>query len=136
MHGPHHLVVTTLLALLLAACTARPPACATGQQAWIGEQLYFGAASPQGEVSLDAWNAFLRDVVTPRFPDGLTTWQAAGQWRSADGTLTREPAYILDLVHAGDAAAESSVLAIIDTYKSRHRQEAVLRVRTPVCVSF
>jgi hypothetical protein len=25
----------------------------------------------------------------PRFPAGLTSWQAVGQWRSADGTLTR-----------------------------------------------
>lgn len=126
-----------LATLLLAGCAAGPSSsCADARQHSIQELIYFGADTPDGTVSDEQWAAFLREVVTPRFPAGLTTWEASGQWRSADGTLTREPSHVLNLVHAGDPASESAVLDIIDTYKKRHRQEAVLRVKAPVCVSF
>jgi uncharacterized protein DUF3574 len=82
------------------------------------------------------WADFLRDVVTPRFPEGLTTWPASGQWRAGDGSLTLENTHVLNLVHAADDATEKSVQAIIADYKDRFRQEAVLRVKTGVCVSF
>ena len=39
--------------------------------------LYFGLARPKGSVSELAWQMFLRDEVTARFPDGLTVWNAA-----------------------------------------------------------
>jgi hypothetical protein len=126
-----------LATLVFAGCAAGPSStCAGSRQSSIQELIYFGADTPDGTVSDAQWAAFLGEVVTPRFPAGLTTWEASGQWRSADGSLTREPSHVLNLVHAGDAAAESSVLAIIDTYKKRYRQEAVLRVKAPVCVSF
>ena len=72
-------------------------------------------------------------MVTPRFPQGLTTWPASGQWRANDGTLTREDSHVLNLVHDDDAATEQAVLELVDAYKTRFRQEAVLRVRTPSC---
>lgn len=37
-------------------------------------------------VSDEDWRAFLAAEVTPRFPDGLTVIDAAGQWR--DGAAT------------------------------------------------
>lgn len=100
------------------------------------ELLYFGAERPGGMVSHEEWTAFLAEVVTPRFPAGFTTWDAAGQWRAADGSLTREPSHVLNLVHDGDAASLSSVMVIIDGYKTRFSQEAVMRVNTRACVSF
>jgi len=51
------------LALLCAGCTTAPPRCATGQEAAVNELIYFGTATPDGVVSADAWNGFLRDVV-------------------------------------------------------------------------
>jgi hypothetical protein len=120
---------------LLTACTHRALTCATGQQAAVSETLYFGAETPDSAVTAAQWTDFLRDIVTPRFPAGLTSWEASGQWRSADGSVTREPSRVLSLVHAGDMESEASVRAIIDQYKTRHRQEAVLRVKAPVCMS-
>jgi hypothetical protein len=125
-----------LLALTLTACASQPaPRCSAGEKPSVSDLIYFGTEKPGGTVSDDEWAAFLRDAVTPRFPDGLTTWRASGQWRSADGSLTREDSHVLNLVHAGDAGTEAAVRALIDEYKTRYGQEAVLRVRSAACVS-
>jgi hypothetical protein len=86
-------------------------------------------------VSDEDWSGFLRDVVTPRFPAGLTTWQATGQWRSDSGSLTLEDSFVVSLVHPSDGLADADVRAIVAEYKRRFEQEAVLRVRSPGCSS-
>jgi Protein of unknown function (DUF3574) len=128
--------IAALLSLLLSACSTPPaPRCSADQKASVNDLIYFGVETPHGAVSDDDWAAFLRDGVTPRFPDGLTTWRASGQWRSADGTLTREDSHVLNLVHPGDPKTEAAIRALIGEYKARYRQEAVLRVRSEACVS-
>ena len=126
-----------LLALLLNGCASLPaPQCGASEKSEVNDLIFFGTEIPGGGAVSDAeWTVFLRDVVTPRFPAGLTTWRAAGQWRSEDGSLTREDSHVLNLVHAGDAQTESAIRALIAEYKKRYRQEAVLRVRSPACVS-
>jgi hypothetical protein len=123
-------------ALLCGGCASSlGPRCADGQQVAVSELIYFGAATPDGVVSAESWNVFLRDIVTPRFPQGLTSWEASGQWRSADGSLTREDSHVLNLVHPADSASEGAIRAIVNEYKQRFRQEAVLRVAAPACIS-
>jgi hypothetical protein len=123
-------------AVILAGCATSPgPACLAGERRSVDELLYFGTGMANGVVTDEQWAAFLRDVVTPRFPDGLTTWPASGQWRAGDGSLTLENTHVLNLVHAADDATEKAVQAIIADYKDRFRQEAVLRVKTHACVS-
>jgi hypothetical protein len=127
----------TALSFALAGCASLDgAACAGGETATISETLYFGMAKPTGgTVSSEEWAGFLRDVVTPRFPAGLTAWPASGQWRGADGEVVREDSHVLTLLHPQDAASENSVLAIVADYKTRFEQEAVLRVRSRVCTS-
>ncbi|KRE89223.1 hypothetical protein ASG87_06080 [Frateuria sp. Soil773] len=125
------------LPLLLAACASLPNgACGPGMHGAVRDELYFGTAMPQGQVSPGDWDRFLRDTVTPRFPQGLTVSAASGQWRGADGGIVREPAYAVTLVHPDDDASEQAVRAIAGAYKARFAQEAVLRVRSPACASF
>ena len=100
------------------------------------ELLYFGTAMPQGVVPADAWRGFVDDVITPRFPDGLTTWAAAGQWRPAGGALVREASTVLNIVHPADARSDAAIAEIIDAYKKRFQQESVLRVSSAACVAF
>jgi hypothetical protein len=124
------------MAATLAACTSAPaPSCNGGEQISVHDTLYFGTATPDGIVSADEWTSFLNDAVTPRFPQGLSVWQASGQWRSADGTIVREASHVLDLVHASDESSDRAVREIVAAYKARFHQEAVLRVRTPTCLS-
>src|SRR3954465_12817319 len=57
----------------------------------VADRLYFGRSIPGGGgVPDDDWTAFLRDVVTPRFPSGLSVWRADGQWLDSQGTLEHE----------------------------------------------
>lgn len=129
-------VVYALLALV-ASCSAVPEAsCSSGQQRQVNELLYFGTAKPEGVVSQDEWSGFLGSSVTSRFPQGLSAWQAAGQWQSADGTLVREDSFVLNLVHPESEAAEKAIQSIVAEYKARFQQEAVLRVKSNACVSF
>ena len=73
------------------------------------------------------WATFLAEVVTPRFPDGLTVLDAYGQYR--DDTLVRaERTRVLVLVHAGSVASDAALHAIIEEYKHRFAQRSVLRV--------
>ena len=129
-------VTVALLVATTAGCASmHPSACPPGQQEAVQELLYFGADKPAGQVTPQNWSDFLADTVTPRFPAGLTTWQASGQWRSDAGSLVREPSYVLSLVHPPGAGSETAIGEIVDAYKRRFHQEAVLRVRSPACMS-
>jgi hypothetical protein len=101
----------------------------------VQELLYFGTQTPSGHVTPEGWTQFLSETVTPRFPEGLSSWQSSGQWRSASGEVIREPSYVLSLVHPDEAAASKAVQEIIASYKTRFQQEAVLRVKTHTCMS-
>lgn len=110
-------------------------ACHPDEQRLVSETLYLGTAKPGGGVDTVEWTQFLEQSVTHRFPEGLTVWQACGQWRGADGKIVEEPSHVLNLVHAGDEASERKVEEIASEYKSRFQQEAVLRTRGVVCAS-
>ena len=106
-------------------------------QVLISDRLYFGRNIPGGgTVSESDWERFLADVVTPRFPAGLSVWRAQGQWRDKQGVIEKEDSFILDLLHPDDAQSEKSVEEIMTDYKTRFRQEAVLRVRDSVRAQF
>lgn len=124
------------MALCLEACASvglQP--CGPGAQPVIQDALYFGTATPHGSIADRDFDAFVGDTVTARFPQGLTAWNASGQWRGADGKIVHETSHVLLLVHPDDARSDRAVSDIISAYKSRFEQEAVLRVRTGGCAS-
>lgn len=98
--------------------------------------LYFGLSGAEKAVSEADWQAFLRDEVTPRFPDGLTVWDASGQWRGHDGKIGREQAKVLLLVHEQSSELRPAIAAIIESYKRSFHQESVLWETAPVCAAF
>jgi hypothetical protein len=110
--------------------------CAPGEERAVNDVMIFGTAKPVGAVTPAEWTEFLRTSVTPRFPQGLTVWQASGQWKGADNTIVHEASFVLSLVHPDDVPSEAAVHAITDEYKSRFSQESVLRVKSHACVSF
>ena len=125
-----------LLVVSLMGCgTMRGVFCEGDGQLAVQELLYFGTKTPSGHVTPEAWTQFLSEVVTPRFPDGLSAWQASGQWRSVSGEVIREPSYVLSLVHQDDAASGKAVQELIASYKTRFQQEAVLRLKAHTCMS-
>ncbi|HUJ13680.1 MAG TPA: DUF3574 domain-containing protein [Thermoanaerobaculia bacterium] len=98
----------------------------------IDDRLYFGRNIPAGGVVSDAqWDDFVRTVITPRFPQGLTIFQTKGQWLDPRGNLVREDTYIVELNHPRSAATEAAIEAIAQEYKRRFGQDAVLRISSP-----
>jgi len=91
---------------------------------------------PDGQVSAADWQRFLAEVITPRFPEGLTSWAAAGQWQDHEGRLERESSHVLHIVHRDSPRTDAAIREVVEIYKSRFHQQAVLRVRTPACIAF
>ena len=109
--------------------------CGVSAAPQVRTTLYFGLSRPKGSVSELEWQIFLRDEVTRRFPDGLTVWQAEGQWLTPDGRIDREQSKVLLLVHADTATARQSVQAVIQAYRKAFEQESVLWESSRVCVA-
>src|SRR5262245_34354786 len=87
--------------------------CGVSSAAQMRTTLYFGLARAKGAVSELEWQIFLRDEVTKRFPNGLTVWQAEGQWQNHAGSIDHEQSKVLLLVHPDTAAARESVQSVI-----------------------
>ena len=135
---PLHPVACFLVVLhTTAGClSTQSPVCLPGERHAIMESIYFGTATPRGVVSPDEWAAFVNDTVTPAFPEGLTSWQASGQWRKQNASIEHKDSHILQLIHEGNAVKNTAIQRLISIYKQRFEQEAVMRVRSGACLSF
>jgi hypothetical protein len=136
-----HRSIVVALAMVCAGCASLtgPPAasCKLGD-ALVETQLFFGLSKPKGgTVSAAQWEAFVKREVAPRFPEGFTVVDGAGFW--LDGATKRtisEKSKVILRLHAEDAASDEAITAIIDGYKAKFEQEAVLRIDRPVCAKF
>jgi hypothetical protein len=82
------------------------------------------------------WRAFLAREVTPRFPDGLTVYETAGQWRDpATKVIAREKSRVLRIIASADTAPDK-IAAVAEAYKTQFRQKSVGVVTREVCASF
>ena len=96
-----------------------------------------GRSGPDEEVVDDAaWDTFLADTVTPRFPDGLTVLDGRGQWRDAEGLIKQERSKLLVILAQPGDDTMRLIDEISDEYKRRFNQESVLQVVDDACVSF
>ncbi|MCS3433451.1 DUF3574 domain-containing protein [Klebsiella sp. BIGb0407] len=135
--------LTGALLLLLTGCaggTKTPSniaqSCAIGDT-MTQSTLYFGLNRPAGpEITTTEWQQFVDNDVTPSFREGLTVFNASGQWLGKDGKLARESSKALMLIHAGDAESNSNIEKLRSTYQSRFNQDSVMRVDQKVCVAF
>jgi hypothetical protein len=113
-----------VLALYLSACASLAPRV---EAPVLSERLFCGLSIPGGgTVSQQELDAFVKDVVEPRFPDGFTMWRAQGHWRGGS-----EEVMVLEILHPLNARLAEAVQDIADEYRRRFHQEAVLRVMMP-----
>jgi hypothetical protein len=136
--------------LFLCACTAvflSPMDASAGQHGrraapkarflpLVCDTLYLGTATPSGELSEADWQGFLETVVTQRFPEGLTVYEAYGQWKNPQGVIVRERTRVLQLLHRQERRYDSAIKDLVGTYKQMFGQESVLWVRSTVKASF
>jgi hypothetical protein len=143
-------VLALLLLSALAACavpaeapppTPSPPySCLLpSEQRMLVAELFFGRdRGGRRNVSDAEWSDFLASSVTPNFPDGLTVFDGYGQWRNpASGFIGRSPRVKIVLIAAKRTPdLEQRLTAVIDTYKTRFRQQSVGVITRDSCSAF
>ena len=87
-------------------------------------------------MSDEDWRAFLADTITPRFPDGLSVFDAAGQWQDTEGAIVRERSKMVLILAEPGSDSPTRLDEIAEEYKVRFSQESVLRVVDSTCVAF
>ena len=114
------------------------PACPTGLKSTTVAELLFGRTM-RGRLGVTEakWARFLATEVTPRFPDGLTVYDAKGQWREPGGQrIARERSKVLMIILPGRADDQERLIQVIRAYKTQFQQKSVGLVLRPSCVSF
>ena len=144
----------------LAACATTAPAAApqattssfhgdaarpAAAQGWVRSELYFGVGREDGPseraqtdaIGEERWRAFLDKEVTARFPDGLTVFDAYGQWlfRGAPEP-NRLRSKVLVILHEDTPQRRADIEAIRLAWKEANGHQSVLWARQPVEVSF
>ena len=130
-------IVTVLFFITGSVSHAESPACPAGTDRFTEYRLFFGRSQGTVEEVTDAaWQSFLADEITTRFPDGLTVLDAYGQWRNASGTIIKERSKVLIILAEPNTSGMQRTEEIMQAYKRAFDQEIVLRAITTACVSF
>jgi hypothetical protein len=109
-------------------------------QGWVRSELYFGVGTEGDEknaISETQWRTFLDKEVTPRFPDGLTVFDAYGQWmfRGAQGP-ERLNSKVLVILHENTPQRRADIEAIRLAWKQATKHQSVLWSQQAAEVSF
>ena len=114
-----------------------PTVCPEGTEHWAEYRLYFGRNRGGVEVVSDQeWAVFVRDVVTPHFPDGLTVLDGQGQWQTIGGAIEGERSKVLVVLAPLDSEAPEKLATIANGYKGLFGQESVIQTIDSACTSF
>jgi hypothetical protein len=125
-----------ILLALASSAGAQLLDCRGGQRPTEVAQLLFGRnIGNRIGVSERAWARFLDREIVPRFPDGLTVFDATGRYRLAN-RVAREPSKIVEIALPGTPEDIVRLNEIVEAYKSRFKQQSVGLIVRPACVSF
>lgn len=98
----------------------------------VADRLYCGLTIPDGGIVTDEELArFVDEIVVPRFPEGFTIYRAEGHYLDRATGPQREPSVVIEIVHPVAPEFDRAVEEIADAYRTRFRQQAVLRVNSP-----
>ena len=77
-------------------------------------------------VSESQWGRFVDREIMARFPEGLTVYTTAGQWRDrASNKIMREPSKVVQIVLPGHDDDMTRLSEIAEAYKARFKQQSV-----------
>ena len=130
--------VPFLLLVILAAPATAQIACRADQKSSAVVEMMFGRKiGDRIAVTNTAWARFVDREITPRFPDGLSVVDAAGQWMDTDKKrVVREPSKIVTIVLRDSEKGQAEIDAIAQAYKKRFKQQSVGVIVRGACVSF
>jgi Protein of unknown function (DUF3574) len=134
----HLLAAILLLPLLGNSASAQPATCSVPlKPQQVAELLLGRKIGDRLGVSETQFLNFLDREITPRFPDGLTVYDARGQYRDSErNRIVREPSKVVMIVLPGNPEDMARLNEIADAYKKRFRQQSVGIVLRQACVSF
>jgi hypothetical protein len=135
----HPAAAAIILALASSgSAAAQSSACAAGQDVRQVAELLFGRKiGDRLGVSETQWRRFVDREISPRFPDGLTVFDAKGAWRdTAAKIIVHEPSKVVEIVLPGRPDDVEQLNQIAQAYKTRFRQQSVGIVVRGACVSF
>ena len=134
----HLLAAVLVLPMLGASAGAQPVACSAPLKLQQVAELLLGRKiGDRLGVSETQFLNFLDREITPRFPDGLTVYDAHGQYRDSErNRIVREPSKVVMIVLPGSPEDIARLNEIADAYKKRFRQQSVGIVLRQACVSF
>lgn len=132
------LVLAPLLAFAAAPLPARAACPIEGQSPMLVMQLFFGQSMDGGgTVSAAEWSDFMAGTVTPAFPDGLTVYDANGQWWDDQAkSVGREPTKVVMIAVPKDADVKDKLKSVVQTYVKRFHQQSVGIVTNEACAAF
>ena len=115
-----------LLPCLFVLCLAFCSCVHRGYDDWREYKIFCGMSFKGGEVTETEWQSFCDEHVTTAFPDGYTSVEATGYWKSTSTATARESSRVLIIVAPSDA--KDKVMSIARQYRKQFLQEAVLVV--------
>ena len=109
---------------------------------WVKSELLFGLSiqypnRTTGWVTPEDFKNFLDTEVTPLFPDGLTYFNASGQWKGSNNATISEPSIYMIIYHENSEINRENIQEIVKSYMNIFNQEAVLYATLPsqVCLT-
>ena len=132
------IAILILMPALAGGAQAQPVDCRVGQKpAQVAELMFGRNVGARTAVSEGQWGRFVDREIMARFPEGLTLYTTAGQWRDrASNKIMREPSKVVQIVLPGHDDDMTRLSEIAETYKSRFKQQSVITIVRPACVSF
>lgn len=148
-----------VLSVALVGCGTLPqPSASEEASAYVADasgavdfartELYFAIGwaegSPQRESGIDGeafgeagWVRFVDEVVTPLFPDGLTIFEATGQWLSDRfESPPKLDTRVIVILHPDTEESDKRIEEIRRAFLELTGQQSVLRVSQAAAVSF
>jgi len=128
-----------LMACALFGTDAHAQSCPlAGQSTMLIVQMFFGqSVEGHANIAPAAWQRFLREDVTSRFPDGFTVFDAYGQWRDPKTSrIGREHSKVVEIATTDTPDVHSKIEDIAARYRKLFHQQSVGIVTTPGCARF
>jgi hypothetical protein len=132
-------LASLLVASSAGALRAQEAACPfPDQKPMLVVQMFFGRSVPHRHpVTAGEWNEFLKQTVTPLFPNGFTVYDAYGQWLNPrTHTVSRDPTKVLMVATAETPEVRDKVAEVSARYRQLFHQQAVGVVSVTECGAF
>ncbi|WP_298546230.1 DUF3574 domain-containing protein [uncultured Aquimarina sp.] len=122
-------IIISLSFLVLISCGS------VKKTSQIKTELYFGLSNDEGAISNNIWLEFKKNHID-KILNGYTIVDAYGYWTGSNGTKVEEATKILVYVHKKSDFESQKIDSIINLYKSKFKQESVLKIEQRIKIKF